>query len=80
MTINISFFASLTDVFDRNYQHSFTKGESISDIVAYLKTQKPEATPVFEASRYAINDVFVDNTYVLKNEDHLLILPPSSGG
>lgn len=54
--------------------------DSINDLRGFLINKNPEATGVLNISRFAVDNEFVDNNYRLKENDHISIMPPSSGG
>ncbi|WP_207421432.1 MoaD/ThiS family protein [Desertivirga brevis] len=77
MTIEV--YAMLKDYFEKQ----FIIKEQITDINSlkeYLSEQKPEATGILRSCRFAVDDEFVSDTYQLKENDSISIIPPSSGG
>jgi len=67
------FFGSETSVFIE--QHS-----SYSKVIEELKKLNPEATEVLSSCRIAVNEEFVNLDELMKSEDTLYLIPPSSGG
>jgi len=77
MTIEV--YALLKEYFEKQ----FVIKEQIEDISAlrdYLGNQKPQALEILRACRFAVEDEFVGDTYQLKENDSISIIPPSSGG
>lgn len=72
-------YAVLKDYFDKE----FIIDEPVDTVEGLnnLLTQKnPAAASVLSACRYAVKDNFVADDFILNKEDHIHILPPSSGG
>ncbi|WP_207532011.1 MoaD/ThiS family protein [Desertivirga arenae] len=77
MTIEV--YAILKEYFEKQ----FIISEQISDINAlkeHLSIQNPEAIDILRSCRFAVDDEFVADTYQLKENDSISIIPPSSGG
>jgi sulfur-carrier protein len=77
MTIHV--YAILKDYFDREFTLSESPG-TVDELRAILIGKKPEASRILTISRFAVDDEFVDNDFSLNENDHISILPPSSGG
>lgn len=77
--MRIEVYAMCRDYFER----SFTLNEPVNNLVelrnALLKIN-PEAGQILQLSRFAANDSFIDENYILQSNDQISIIPPSSGG
>ena len=77
--MKVTVYAVLKDYFDA----SFTMGgelNSVKDLRNKLVQIKPQAAPVLDACRFAVNDEFVNLDFKIKDDDAISILPPASGG
>lgn len=77
MTIQV--YATLKDF----YKKQFEVPEYIGTIDALrekLLEMNPKAADILTICRFAVNDSFVDNNFILKAHDTISIIPPGSGG
>ncbi len=77
--MNIIVYAVLKDFFEKE----FTVAESfktIEELRRYMLKLNPDAGKVLAISRFAVNNIFVNNGFELKENDSIHIIPPSSGG
>lgn len=77
--MKIEVYALLKEYFEKQ----FVVKQQINNIDAlrdYLSVQQPAATDILKACRFAVDDEFVEDTYQLKENDCISIIPPSSGG
>lgn len=70
----------LKDYFDETFEIKASEVTSISDLRNKLQFINPSAADVLNSCRFAVNEEFVQGNYQLKEEEHVYILPPSSGG
>lgn len=77
--MKVTVYAVLKEYFDA----SFTMDgqlNSVQDLRNKLVQIKPQAAPVLDACRFAVNDEFVNLDFKIKDDDSISILPPASGG
>jgi sulfur-carrier protein len=77
--MQIQVYAVLKDYFEREFTLKESVG-TINDLRKVLINQNPNAARILTISRFAVDDEFVDNNFILNENDHISILPPSSGG
>lgn len=77
MTVEV--FALLKEHFDKKFVVS-AEITSIDALKTYLVDINPGSALVLKSCRFAVDDEFVENDYLLKENDHICIIPPSSGG
>jgi molybdopterin synthase sulfur carrier subunit len=53
---------------------------NITELKAALLAINPSAKQILNLSRFAVNDVFINNDYQISNHETIYIIPPSSGG
>jgi molybdopterin converting factor small subunit len=80
MKIKIKVFAAMKDFFDPEFEIEVPTQVSVSDLFNILMVKQPFVLPILTKSRVAIDENFVGSDYTLKENDHVYILPPSSGG
>lgn len=80
MKIKIQVFAALKDYLDPQFYLELQEGTTANEVRSRLLTEHPIAESILRKSKLAVNDCFVEGTYTLKDNEHLLIIPPSSGG
>ncbi|MGV3507787.1 MAG: MoaD/ThiS family protein [Sphingobacteriaceae bacterium] len=77
--MKIQVYAVLKDYFEKE----FTLSQSFNDInslKSFLIIKNPKAENILNISRFAVDNEFVENDYSLNENDHISIMPPSSGG
>ena len=77
--MKVQVFAVLKDYFEKEFELT-GKIENTSSLTERLSTHNPAATGMLNICRFAVNDEFIDNTYQLKEDDTICIIPPASGG
>lgn len=79
MKYNIKTFAILTDLLGDSFEIS-AENNSIEGLKKSLIERNPTVEKILASSRFVVENRFVENDYVFKNEQLILIMPPSSGG
>lgn len=77
--MKIQSYAVAKDFFERHFEISEAVA-NVSELKAYLVRQNPAAQALLSRARFAVGDLFIDDSYSLKPDDHVSIIPPSSGG
>lgn len=77
--MRIQVFAVLKDFFKKEFELK-VKVSSISELRVQLGQMNPSAVPVLKRCRFALQDEFVNDQYVLTGNEHIIVIPPSSGG
>jgi sulfur-carrier protein len=72
-------YAVLKDYFDKEFIINET-ASTVKGLSELLTQRNPAAATILSACRYAVKENFVSEDYILNNEDHIHIMPPSSGG
>ncbi|MCR6638567.1 MAG: MoaD/ThiS family protein [Sporocytophaga sp.] len=80
MKIKVQVFASLKDYLDPQFYLELQEGATANEVRYRLLTEYPMAESILRKSKLAVNDCFVEGSYTLKDNEHILIIPPSSGG
>lgn len=77
--MRVQVFALLKEYFEGQFDISTTP-TTISSLREQLVERNPEARAVLSISRFAVNDEFVDDNFLLTENETVFIIPPSSGG
>jgi molybdopterin synthase sulfur carrier subunit len=77
--VYIKVFAVLKDHLDEEFTISKSLS-SIADLKKELSIINPTIQNLLESCRFAVDNSFIDNTFQLKENDTVYIMPPSSGG
>lgn len=72
-------YAVLKDYFDKEFTIDEPVG-TVEGLHNLLTQRNPAAATVLSACRFAVKDNFVGDDFILNKEDHIHIMPPSSGG
>lgn len=79
-TIKIICFAGLRKYFGNEATVTVETGASYSNVIDELKIINPEATEILSSCRIAVNEEFITLNELLKPENTIFLIPPSSGG
>lgn len=80
MKIKVSVFAGLKDFFAPQFEMEVPETSNISDVIDMLEQEKSPAATLLKKCRFAIDQEFVSGDYKVTINDHVYVLPPSSGG
>jgi sulfur-carrier protein len=78
--MKIQVFAILKDFYSETFEIDGAGIKSIEDLKHQLSNINRSATQILESCRFAVNEEFVKVNYQLKEDEHVYIIPPSSGG
>ncbi len=78
--IKIICFAGLRKYFGSETTVFVESGASYSKVIDELKVINSEAAEVLSSCRIAVNEEFISLNELLKPENILFLIPPSSGG
>jgi molybdopterin synthase sulfur carrier subunit len=53
---------------------------SVSELRELLKRRHPEVADLLERVRFAVNEEYVEDSYSLKGDERVALIPPVSGG
>lgn len=80
MQVTVCVFAALKTHFKNEFSLEIDNNISISQLVEKLTVLNPLAKPVLSRCRFAIDENFVSQEYIINDEERICIIPPSSGG
>ena len=77
MTIQV--YATLKDFYKKQFEIT-EQLETIDALRKKLLEINPSAKDILNICRFAVNDIFVENSFILNTHDNISIIPPGSGG
>lgn len=77
--MKIQSYAVAKDFFGRHFELDEPVA-NVTELKSVLGRQNPAAQALLSRARFAVGDSFIDDNYLLKPDDHVSIIPPSSGG
>ncbi len=80
MKITIKTFAAAKEYFSSTFEFESMSISTVGDLKQELTRIKPESKNILAVSRFAVNDVFVNESTPLDEHAIIFIIPPSSGG
>jgi molybdopterin converting factor subunit 1 len=78
MRVRLRFFAALREQLGPSAMRTIPSGTSVGALWRALVVERPELGRV--RVRFAVNEVYVDDTHVLADDDEVACMPPVSGG
>ncbi len=80
MTIKTLFFGITRDVIGKsNIEFDLNEGQSIADFQSILAKNYSGLTDI-KSYAFAVNEEYVNEDYIIKENDIIAIIPPVSGG
>lgn len=77
----ILFFASLREIADKSSMEiEIPNRSTIEDVINFIKLEIPALSSYFESIMIAVNMIYVENTYIINENDEIALIPPASGG
>jgi len=77
--MKIHVYATLKDYFSSEFELQ-TVAHNTDELKRHLVQINDQAEQILDSCRFAVEDGFIDNDYKLKENDTVIIIPPSSGG
>lgn len=80
MKVAIKVFAVLKEHFEPEFRLEVPEEASVQRLMEILRQLSPQSGPALTMSKFAIGEEFVPVTYLLKADEEVCVIPPSSGG
>ena len=81
MKIKIKLFASFREITGRKEaEMEVPTGTTVADVLAALVKENPRLASVSQASRYVVDQEFVDGNTILREGSEVVFVPPVAGG
>lgn len=79
MKIKLVAYGVARDILHQKHIDFELSGSKVSDLKQELFIQYPEFDKL-KSIRFAINDSYIDENEVIKEQDEVILIPPVSGG
>jgi len=79
MKVKLVAYGIAKDILDGKHLDFELSGESIADLKLQLFSAYPKLDEL-KSIRFAVNDTYVEEDLVVKENDEIILIPPVSGG
>jgi molybdopterin converting factor small subunit len=80
MKLKIRTYASVKEVFGKSFEIEVNNSCTIEELKKKIVGMKPETAELINICRFAIKESIVNDETLIKEDEHVHIIPPSSGG
>ena len=80
MKLKISTYASVKEMFGGSFEIEVEDGSTIEALRNKIVQIKPEAAGLIDICRFAVDETIVNDKTLIKEDEHVHIIPPASGG
>lgn len=80
ITVTVHTFAALKDLIGAEFELEVAGGVDVEALKKAIMSKYPKSEAVLDQCRFAINEELVALSTGLEENQHVYILPPSSGG
>lgn len=80
MQIHVHTFGRVKELFKDKFKLELSEKTSVKGLIEKLAALNMQSKAVLGTCRYAANNTVVDHKHILKDQDNIFVLPPSSGG
>ncbi len=77
--MKIHVYAALKDHFEPEFELEGAV-QNTDELKLRLQALNADATELLQSCRFAVEEGFIDNGFKLKENDTVIVIPPSSGG
>lgn len=77
--MRIKVFATLKDYYAPEFELE-TVARNLDDLKQLLLRINDQAAQLLDSCKFAVGDAFIEKDHKLKDNDTVIIIPPSSGG
>ena len=75
----VMYFSILREKVGKREEEISFKG-NVRELKSFIKNKYPEVSEIIESSRIAVNEEYVDESYIISDNDRIAFIPPVSGG
>jgi molybdopterin converting factor small subunit len=80
MKLKIRTYASIKELLGESFEIDVNDRCTIEELKKKIAAIKPESAGLLNICRFAINESIVNDETQIKEDEHVHIIPPSSGG
>ena len=80
MKLKIRTYASVKEMLGESFEIEVTDGCTIEELKKKIVVMNPKIAEMINICRFAVNESIVSDKTSIKEDEHVHIIPPSSGG
>ena len=80
MKLKIRTYASVKELLGESFEIEVKDGSTIEDLKKKIVVMNPETAGLLNICRFAVNESIVNEKTEIKEDEHVHIIPPASGG
>jgi molybdopterin converting factor small subunit len=80
MKLKIRTYASIKELLGESFEIEVKEGSTIEDLKKKIAVRNPESAGLINICRFAVNESIVNEKTEIKEDEHVHIIPPASGG
>jgi sulfur-carrier protein len=80
MKLKIITYASVKELLGESFEMEVNDGCTIEELKKKIAGRNPEAAELINICRFAIKESIVNDNTLIKEDEHVHIIPPASGG
>jgi molybdopterin converting factor small subunit len=80
MKLKVRTYASVKELLGESFEIEVKEGCTIEDLKNKIVRMKPETAELISICRFAVNESIVNEKTEIKEDEHVHIIPPASGG
>ncbi len=77
--MRVMYFSMVRELVKKDYEDIEFSG-SVAELKEYLSSRYPEIRELISGIKFAVNEEYVGDDYILKGEERVALIPPVSGG
>ena len=80
MKLKIRTYASVKEMLGESFEIEVNDGCTIEELKKKIVVMNPETAKLINICRFAVNESIVNEKTEIKEDEHVHIIPPASGG
>lgn len=80
MKLKIKTYASVKEIFGESFDLEVDGESTVEAIKKKIISMNPESAGLINICRFAVNESIVNDNTQIKEDEHVHIIPPASGG
>ena len=80
MKLKIRTYASVKEMLGESFEIEVDDGCTVEELKKKIAARNPKTAEMINICRFAVNESIVNDKTLIKEDEHVHIIPPSSGG
>ncbi|MDR3668987.1 MAG: MoaD/ThiS family protein [Ignavibacteriaceae bacterium] len=80
MKLKIRTYASVKEVFGESFELELDGVSTVGELKKKIISMRPESAGLINICRFAVRETIVNDKTQIKEDEHVHIIPPASGG